>query len=511
VTEWPATLDRLLARAAEVWPGQVALVTEAGKVTTYTELASLAASMARGIRRRVPAGSNVGILARNSPESVAAYFAVHAAGCVVVWLNHSQDPSALAPVAADAELELLVSERAFAGRAARILPGRHTTLTDIVEPGESGDLMVSGRNAVELASIVYTSGSTDRPLGVMLSHRNLLSNTASIAEYLQLGPSDTAFCVLPFYYIYGLSVLLTHVAVGATVVIENGFLYPQTAVDAMEASAATGFAGVSTHYAVLLAQTNFASRELPYLRYLTHAGDKMPPTMAERLGKLFPRKRLFLMYGQTEAAPRLAYLDPGKVLQKPGSTGSAVPGVSLRVVDEEGREVGSGVEGEIEASGLNIMMGYWKRPEETAIALRDGWLRTGDLGYRDADGDLYIVGRRKAFLKVGGHRVSPHEIESVTDGFRGVGRSVAVGVPDPVLGQHIRVFLTESSPGAIDLGELAAHYRKRLPSYKVPSEAVVLPVLPLNEQGKIDRRRLESIEPQEVIVLASRVKGATSS
>lgn len=510
--ELPATLDRLLPRAADSWPAHPAVVTEIGAITTYAELARLAGQMACGVRRRVKAGAHIGILARNSPEAVAAFFAVHAAGCVAVWLNHSQDPKALLPTAADAELSLLVCEPAFSGRAAKILPGRFTTFADLIHADDSDvGSLASDRAADELAAIVYTSGSTDQPAGVMLSHRNLLANAAAVIEFLRLGAGDRVLSVLPFYYIYGMSVLLTHVAAGATVVIENRFLYPQTAVDAMESSVVTGFAGVSTHYTVLLNQTDFASRELPHLRYLTHSGDKMPPAIAERLAMSFPAKDLFLMYGMTEAAGRIAYLEPQKVMSKPGSTGSAIPGTRIRVVDIDGRECAADVEGEVEVAGPGVMMGYWRRSEETANSLRDGWLRTGDIGYRDSDGDLYLVGRRKVFLKVGGHRVGPHEIEAVAESFQGVERSVVVGVPDPFLGQRIRIYIKEATPGIVDMAELAGYLRQRLPSYKVPSEAVTLPVLPLNEQGKIDRRRLESLEPEELVVLAPRLREESSA
>jgi acyl-CoA synthetase (AMP-forming)/AMP-acid ligase II len=319
-----------------------------------------------------------------------------------------------------------------------------------------------------------------------------MSNTRSIVEYLELTSSDRVLAVLPFFYVYGKSLLNTHIAVGGSVIIENRFLFPQLAVDALERDGATGFAGVPSTFAILLEKTNFAKRGFPALRYVTQAGGAMAPALIRRLIDALPGKRVFVMYGATEAAARLSYVPPEALAGKIGSVGRAIPNVELRLLKEDGAPAATGEVGEIVARGSNVMEGYWNDPEETAQVLdRDGY-HTGDLAVADADGFLRIVGRKREMIKSGAHRIAPKEIEETILEHASVLEAAVIGVPDAVLGESIRAFIVAREGLAIDPDGIAAFCRERLASYKVPQRFELRDALPKNAAGKIMKDRLRA-------------------
>ena len=277
----------------------------------------------------------------------------------------------------------------------------------------------------DLCAILYTSGSTGLPRGATLRHRNLAANTRQILAYLHLTADDSVLSVLPFHYSFGNSLLLTHFAVGGRVVVDNRFAYPSAVVETLERSRVSGFSGVPSNYAILAAKTDFLRRGWPDLRYLTQAGGSMTPALTRRLlDELPPHIRLFVMYGQTEASARLSYVPPERLREKLGSIGIAIPGVTLTIRDEHGRECAPGEVGEVVAAGENLMQGYWNDPAETALVLKDDGLHTGDLGRKDDDGFIFLVDRIKNMIKVGANRVSPREIEDVIAEVDGRGRGL---------------------------------------------------------------------------------------
>ena len=254
--------------------------------------------------------------------------------------------------------------------------------------------------------------------------------------------------MLPFHYSFGNSLLLTHFAVGGRVVVDNRFAYPTTIVDTLERSRATGFSGVPSNYAILAAKTDFLRRPWPDLRYLTQAGGAMTPALTRRLlDELPPHIRLFVMYGQTEASARLSYVPPERLREKLGSIGIAIPGVTLTIRAEDGRECAPGEVGELVAAGENLMQGYWNDPAETALVLKEDGLHTGDLGRKDDDGYIFLVDRIKNMIKVGANRVSPREIEDVIAEVPGVAEVCVAGVPDELLGEAVEAFVVVA-PGA---------------------------------------------------------------
>ncbi len=289
-----------------------------------------------------------------------------------------------------------------------------------------------------LAEILFTSGSTGIPKGVMLTHLNLRTNTESILSYLKLTSDDSILLVLPLFYCYGLSVLHTHLRIGASVVLHNNFILLGSVIENLKRYKCTGFAGVPSHFQMLLRKSQtFKNTVFPHLRYVTQAGGKLHDAFIKEFIVTFPEIKFFVMYGQTEATARLTYLDPSLLKAKIGSIGKPIPGVTLRIIDVNDKLIEVGEIGEIIAKGDNIMRGYFHDPTGTKETLKNGWLYTGDLGEMDADGFIFLTARKKAIIKVGGHRVSPKEIEEVIVTLPEVIDCTVVSVDDELLGEAI--------------------------------------------------------------------------
>jgi acyl-CoA synthetase (AMP-forming)/AMP-acid ligase II len=359
------------------------------------------------------------------------------------------------------------------------------------------DLRIDGS---DICSIIYTSGSTGRPKGVVLSHANIVANTHAICEYLKLTESDIQMVVLPFFYVMGKSLLNTHFAAGGRVVINNQFAYPAAVVQQLVSERVTGFSGVPSTFAYLLYRSPLEKyrKDLAHLRYCCQAGGAMPRHLKLELRRvLLPHVEIYLMYGATEAAARLSYLDPADFEKKMDSIGKPVRGVRFRIVDAQGLEVGAGGQGELVASGPNIMQGYWKDPQSTAQVLDSNGYHTGDIGYRDEEGFFYIVGRKDGLLKVGGHRISPDEVEEALMESGQLVEAAVVGIPDRLLGTQLCGLGVAKADGLTE-ETLLAFAAKRLPRHKLPARIRLLPQLPKNWSGKIDRqecRRLAMEKP----------------
>lgn len=501
------TLDGLLRETARVTPAAVALV-EGDRCTTYAQLDQLTTRCAALLQRRgIEPDDRVIVALDNSAEMVAAYFGAMRAGAVAVPLMAGPRSDRLPAAVADcAPRAAIVDATTLRGDAAKTALSAVPHVLIHGGPSDSGlaadlaaadrDVVAAPRQGTDLAAIIYTSGSTGEPRGVMLTHRNFVANARSIVEYLRLTAADRVMCVLPFYYVYGLSLLHTHVAVGGSLVLENRAAFPNVVLDGMATHEVTGFAGVPSTFALMLHRSNLDQARLPHLRYVTQAGGAMPPAKIAEWRTRGPNAEFYVMYGATEAAARLTYLPPADLDSKAGSIGRPIPGVEIRVMTADGRVARPGEVGEIVARGDNISPGYWQRPAETAERFGPDGYRTGDLGYADEHGYLFLVGRQHDMIKVGANRVGAREIEDVLHEHPAVHEAAVVPAYHDLLGEVPIAFVSLRE----SLGDAAQALRgfvaSRMPAYKVPARVVVLPELPkLSGAGKLDRpalRRLAS-------------------
>lgn len=296
--------------------------------------------------------------------------------------------------------------------------------------------------------------------------------------------------VLPLYYSYGNSLLLTHVMQGGSLVIDNRFMYPGVVLDSMVRESVTGFAGVPSTFAILLRHSNFRNMSFPSLRYITQAGGPMSHDMAVEIANIVPHAKVFIMYGQTEASARLSYLPPGDLKRKQSSVGRGIPGVTLEVINKNGEKVIPGEAGEITAKGDNIMLGYWGKEKETLQVLRNGRLYTGDLATIDEEGYIYILGRRTEMIKSGSHRIAPREIEEIILKHPKIAEGAVIGQPDPILGEAISAFIVIRDGCSCQEKEIMQHCYKNLPVYKMPKTIHFVSSLPKTDSGKIKKEEL---------------------
>ena len=498
-------VHELLERAAAASPLALALI-ERDQTVTYEELDRLATRCAHLMHARgVAPGDRVVIALDNSAEMVAAYFGVMKAGAVAVPLPAGPRSDRLPVAIADCMPRLAIVDGPTAQAlgptglfasvphvlvASPAPPPPYTSFAAAMGAASSDAIEITGRDT-DLAAVIYTSGSTGQPRGVMLTHRNLVANAQSIVSYLRLTAADRVMCVLPFNYVYGLSLLHTHVAVGGSIVIENRSAFPNVVLEGMAAHAVTGFAGVPSTFALMLHRSNLDEARLPQLRYITQAGGGMPPAKIDEWLARGPRADFYVMYGATEAAARLTYLPPADLPRKPGSIGRAIPDVEVRVLTDDGRVAAPGEIGELVARGTNIAVGYWNRPDETALRFGADGYRTGDLGYADDEGYLFLVGRQHDMIKVGANRVGAREIEDVLHEHAAVHEAAVVAVPHDLLGEVPVALVALRSPLVDPETTLRGFAASRLAAYKVPARVIVLHELPkLPGAGKLDRAAL---------------------
>ncbi len=510
-------LHQFLSETAASRPHHTALIA-GDTAVTFAELdrqsdAVACALQAAGVVR----GDRVAVMLENSIEYVAGLFGALKAGAVYVPVNPSTKADKLAYILTDAGVRALIAPSALArqvvpaaGEASHLV----TTLwvgpavpagagglsfTDIVaaHPSASADGKPLNRGLIDqdLAAILYTSGTTGRPKGVMLSHAALVNTTWSISTYLENTPDDIVMCVLPLTFGYGLSQILTGARVGFTVVLERSFAFPAETLARMVKHRITGLPGVPTFFSTLLGMEALKTADLSSLRYLTNAAAPLPTAHIDRLRERFPDAAFYSMYGMTECCTRICYLDPRDLGAKTASVGRAIPNCEAYVVDELGNRAAPGEVGELVVRGANVMRGYWNRPEETAKRLRTGpqgetLLHTGDLFTMDADGCLYFVSRKDDVFKCRGEKVSPKEVENALYELEAVVEAAVLGVPDPADGMAVKAYLVVHPGATLTEAAIRQHCRGRLESHLVPKFIEIRDELPKTESGKIKRAML---------------------
>ncbi|MDW5265030.1 MULTISPECIES: class I adenylate-forming enzyme family protein [Acidobacteriaceae] len=465
--------------------------------------------LASGINK----GDHVLLIADNSYFWVASYLAILRAGLVCIPLPMSTSGQDLGFVVQSTKAQFAFVDTKFLARNAADLPQtcivsqapasldafqRKVYVFEHLLYSEARQAEFPRLTSSDVAALMFTSGSTGKPRGVMVTHGNIVSNTKSIIECLNLTENDSMFTVLPLHYCFGTSLLHTHLAVGGKLVLDNRFMYTEAFLQHLRNSRCTGFAGVPSHYQILLRRSNIHTMKFPYLRYVQQAGGHMAPAFIRELGQALPDTKIFVMYGQTEATARLSCVPPEMLEKKMGSIGRAIPGVTLTIVDAQGNEVGANELGEIVAEGPNIAMGYWEEPEETAATFRKGKLYTGDLATVDEDGFINIVDRARDFVKIGGTRTSCRGLEEQMLEFSGLLEVAVVGVADAISGEALRAFVVPRDRSDDQfLQGFRTFCAERLPLHYLPKEIIQLNALPKNSAGKVMKSGLKSFEHPE--------------
>ncbi len=490
------TLYDIISLGGNVAGNRVAIQYE-GVHLNYTDLSTYTRGFVSYLKDQgLGKGDRLIMILENSLEYVIALFGALGAGAAVIPINPDTTTRTIDHIALNSKASGIITRDRILNRL-RLTEGGLKIISLFKEDfnanvdkffsNEKYDLKsvlsISQPHRKDLALVLYTSGTTGRPKGVMLSHDNLLANTRSIVKYLKLTPKDSTVNVLPFFYSFGNSVLMTHLAVQAHINIENRFMYPNKVIQALQEERPTGFSGVPSTFYILLNKTNFLKCDWSFLRYISQAGGGMRIETIRQLNQALTNTEIYIMYGQTEASARLSYLNPTLIKKKIGSIGKGIPGVELKVVNENGRGVACGEVGEIIARGENIMMGYLENLQATSRTIRDGWLYTGDMARCDEDGFIYIVNRKSDFIKSASYRISPAEIEEVIGEIEGVVDVAVIGVDDELLGEAI-VACVNCSEEAFDVHNIRNYCLDRLPFYKVPLRFIHEPNIPLTASGK---------------------------
>ena len=498
--------------------------------STYRELIRHAHDLGDALSAlEIVAGARIAIFLEKRIEAVVSMLGATAAQCIFVPINPLLKPQQVAHILHDCGADCLITsalrarildEHGVTGVSCTIIvddasaASRHLRTTTHIQswpvPGTTDSTgnhdgkplrlrPVPGIDT-DLAAILYTSGSTGLPKGVMLSQRNLLEGAWSVAHYLHHDSSDRILAVLPLSFDAGLSQLTSAWSAGAAAVLIN-YLTPQDVIDACECERITAITGVPPLW-MQLARARWPEDACHTLRYFANTGGRLPIPVLQQLRALFPQAKPYLMYGLTEAF-RSTFLEPEEVDRRPDSIGKAVPNARILVVHEDGSPCEPDETGELVHVGACVTLGYWNDAARTAQryrpspevkpggAPRDTAVWSGDLVRRDAEEFLYFVARNDAQIKSSGYRISPEEIEEVVHGSGLVTETVALGVPDDELGEAI-VLLVVPTATAFDPQTLHAWCTQNLPRYMVPQRIVVRETIPRNPNGKFDRSALRT-------------------
>jgi acyl-CoA ligase (AMP-forming) (exosortase A-associated) len=520
----PDLIHQFIFHSAQVTPDAPALLFK-DQAFTYAQLQVQVDRVAHALLDLgVAAGERVAVYLPKQPETVFSLFGAAAAGASFVPVNPLLKPRQLGHILPHCNVRVLITSAPRLKSLHSILqdcpdlrtiilvedqvPDSATTLPQRVMNYDSFCRLSSDNRTphrridTDMTAILYTSGSTGNPKGVVLSHRNMVAGAKSVASYLGNTPNDRLLAVLPLSFDAGLSQLTTAFSVGASVVLMD-YLLPRDVIRAVARYGVTGLAAVPPLWNQLK-ELDWPTEATQSLRYITNTGGAMPVSTTHALQQALPETLIFLMYGLTESF-RSTYLPPEQVNSRPESMGKAIPNADILIINDAGQECGPNEPGELVHRGALVSLGYWNDPEKTAERFKPCPLHppeipttelavwSGDQVKKDDEGYLYFISRKDEMIKTSGYRVSPTEIEEIAYTSDLVASAAALGLPHAALGQAILLVVT---PGAetsdtTDLEDsVMAHCRRELPNFMVPTTVIVLDTLPHNQNGKIDRRVL---------------------
>ncbi|MFA6507418.1 MAG: long-chain fatty acid--CoA ligase [Treponemataceae bacterium] len=457
-----------------------------GQIISYGRFAELIRVTRNYLYSRgVRPGDRVGLLCRNSPDFVVCYYAIVSLQAVVVPFNPALTVREISYMVEDSRMKILLTQAQMElGDSLTQLLIPETIAAAEAKPAEAAPVDQSFDQNHECV-IIYTSGTTGFPKGAVLTHRNLISNAQAIGEAIDMTAKDISFAALPMFHSYAWTVCVVAPLLSRHAVVVLEAFSPKDAIALIRDSRCTIVNGVPAMYNLYM---NFATPEdFKDVRVFVSGGASLPLEVLKKFEAKTGRA-IVEGYGLSEASPVVSLNPMNKC--KPGSIGLAIPGVMVRVLDDQGIDVKPMVNGELCVNGPNVMKGYFNRPEDTAKAIVDGWLHTGDVAYRDADGYLYIVDRLKDMIIVGGLNVYPREVEEVIYQFPGIKEAAVVGISDRSHGETVHAFVVWAEGAEQQPKHLSDFLRTNLASYKQPKEIIALPVLPRNAGGKVLKKDL---------------------
>ena len=462
------------------------LILQDGREITGNALHALICRIANTLQSNgVRPGDRVAAQIAKSPEALALYGACTALGAVFLPLNPAYTDTEVAYFLTDATPRLFIAD-STRNADLTLNPDGTGTLTDAANH-HSTTFTPAHRQPDDLATLLYTSGTTGRSKGAMLTHGNLLSNAQTLADLWQFTPNDTLLHALPIFHTHGLFVatnvaLLTH---GTMIFLPN--FHPDTTLAHLPR--ATTMMGVPTFYTRLLDDPRFTQQTAAHMRlFISGSAPLLPDTHREFQART--GQKILERYGMTETNMNTS--DPYIGERRAGTVGHPLPGVEVKIT-ENGQTLAQGEVGMIEVRGPNVFKGYWNMPGKTAEELRpDGFFITGDLGLFDADGYLHIVGRQKDLIISGGFNIYPREVELLLDAIAGVQESAVIGLPHPDFGEAVFAVLTATAGTTLDPAQILATLHTQLARFKHPKAAVVVEGLPRNAMGKVQKNVLRA-------------------
>jgi long-chain acyl-CoA synthetase len=474
-----------------------------GKVWTYRRFWEDASRFGNALRSLgVNRGDKVCLFLTNCPEFILAYYACQKIGAVCVSISSMSKADEVTYMVNDSEGVVLVTEEGLFSQ----VPARDripAVRTVVSVDGGSGDrrwaeLLASGSPDLptvyterdEGAAIIYTSGTTGKPKGVVLTHGNVVSNTNATKYMCDMRPEDRAICFLPIYHSFAQNFIFNSVVQAACTLVLHKKFELDAILESLRRDRITRWYAVPAIYIMVLNDPR-ADEAMKTVRYSFSAASSMPGEVARRWKERFGLT-VVEGYGLTETTPFSTYNHEFR--HKEGSVGTAVMNVEIRIADPEGNEVPRKDLGEIWIKGPNVMKEYYRKPEATAEAVVNGWLRSGDIGYMDEEGYVFIVDRLKDMIDSAGLKVWPREVEEVLYAHPNVRECAVIGVPHPVFGESVKALVALRQPGKTTAEELIAHCKARLADYKAPRIVEFLDELPKNPTGKILKRELRDRE-----------------
>ena len=487
-------LYEMISKQSEKNKKKIALVFGKEKIT-YGELFAKINNHSN-ILKNIGIGKDekVAILMKNCPEFIISYFATVGIGAVVVPLNFLLKEEELIYIFNDSRAVLLIASEEFRKIAEKIEPQANNLKRILYLPITDYRLLVTDEsvsiNPDDVASILYTSGTTGHPKGVMLTHKNFISNVTSCAEAIEISKKDRVLCFLPMFHSFAWTVcVLFPIFIGARIIILSQIKPIRKFLTTIFRKRITIFVGIPAIYNALIKMPKLLAKIVFFwVKFCVSGADALSQ---ETLGKFQEKfkKPLLEGYGLTEASPVVS-LNPLKGIRKPGTVGLPIPGVMVRVVDDKGLEVPKGVAGELIVRGGNVMKGYYELETATKEAIRDSWLYTGDIVKIDKDGYIKIVDRKKELIISKGLNIYPREIENILLSFPGIKDVAVIGFKTKGGDEYPKALIVADDNVHLDKSEIFDYCHKRLAPFKVPRKIEFREELPKTSLGKVEKKKL---------------------